>query len=251
MKLALIGTGQMGSAIAALAEAEGHTVVARFDAASPFSEAAGPEALNEADVAIDTSLPAVVVEHIRRCCQWGVPLVVATTGWYDRLADVRSRVETSERGAVLYAPNFSLGVAVLAQALRAIAPLLDALPDFDPYVHEVHHVRKQDSPSGTALMLGQILQEGLSRKTRLATEAQHTPIDPASLHVTSTRAGRVFGEHTIGIDGPFDRITLTHAAKSRDGFAYGALRAAAWLPGHTGLFTLDDMLESMLQAESS
>ena len=237
----------MGSAIAALAEAEGHAVVARFNAQSPFSDAAGPGALSGADVAIDTSLPSVVLGHIRRCCEWSVPLVVATTGWYDHLADVQAWVRTSEKGAVLYAPNFSLGVAVLAHALRAIAPLLDALPDFDPYVHEVHHVRKQDSPSGTALMLGSILQENLSRKTHLATEAQHEPIVPAALHVTSTRAGHVFGEHTIGIDGPFDRITLAHAAKSRDGFAYGALRAAAWLPGHTGLFTLDDMLNNVLK----
>ena len=148
---------------------------------------------------------------------------------------------------MLYAPNFSLGVALLAHALRAITPLLDALSDFDPYIHEIHHVRKQDSPSGTALLLGRILQENLARKTHLVTETQHEPISPAALHVTSTRAGRVFGEHTIGIDGPFDRVTLAHAAKSRDGFAYGALRAAAWLPGHVGLFTLDDMLDSVLQ----
>ena len=144
---------------------------------------------------------------------------------------------------MLYAPNFSMGVALLARALRAIAPLLDRLPDFDPYVHELHHTRKRDSPSGTALLLGQVLQDGLARKTHLATETQHGPIEPGALHVTSTRAGGVFGEHTVGIDGPFDRITLAHEAKSRDGFAYGALAAAAWLPGHTGLFTLEDMLD--------
>ena len=109
-------------------------------------------------------------------------------------ADVR------KRGGALRAELFAR-VAVLAHALRAIAPLLDALPDFDAYVHEVHHIRKQDSPSGTAQMLGDILQESLGRKTHLATEAQHEPIDPAALHVTSTRAGHVFGEHTIGIDG--------------------------------------------------
>ncbi|MGI9174640.1 MAG: 4-hydroxy-tetrahydrodipicolinate reductase [Rhodothermales bacterium] len=251
MKLALIGTGQMGRAVAVLAKAEEHEIVAEFNTQTPFSEAADPGALNGADIAIDTSLPSVVLGHIRRCCEWGVPLVVATTGWYDHLADVQAWVRTSEKGAVLYAPNFSLGVAMLSHALRAVAPLLDVLPDFDPYVHEVHHVRKQDSPSGTALLLGGILQENLSRKTHLATEAQHEPIDPAALHVTSTRAGRVFGEHTIGIDGPFEQITLTHTAKSRDGFAYGALRAAAWLPGHVGLFTLDDMLDSVLHIENA
>lgn len=236
----------MGAAVAALAEAGGHEVVARFSAAHPLGEAAGPDVLAGADVAVDFSLPSVVLGHIRRCCAWGVPLVVGTTGWYDRMADVQGWVEASERAAVLYAPNFSIGVALLAHALRAITPLLDRLPDFDPYVHEVHHVRKQDSPSGTALLLGKMLEEGLSRKTHLATETQHAPIKKGALHVTSTRAGQVFGQHTVGIDGPFDRVTLAHEAKSRDGFAYGALAAAEWLPGRRGLFTLDDVLEDGL-----
>ena len=242
MKIALIGTGQMGQAVARLAETGGHEIVARFHAGRPFGEADGPDVLAEADVAVDFSRPDVVLGHIERCCGWGVPLVVGTTGWYERLADVRGWVETSKGAAVLYAPNFSMGVAILARALRTITRLLDRLPDFDPFVHEVHHVRKRDSPSGTALFLGQILQDGLARKTHLATEAQHEPIAPGALHVTSTRAGHVFGEHTVGIDGPFDRITLAHEAKGRDGFAYGALAAAAWLPGRAGLFTLDDML---------
>ena len=241
MKLALVGTGQMGRAVASLAESDGHEVVARFNTRQPLAEASGPEALCGAEVVIDFSLPSVVMGHLGRYCQWRQPAVVGTTGWYEHLPTVRTWVE-AHQAAVLYAPNFSLGVALLAEALHGLLPMLERLPDFDVFVHEIHHLRKADSPSGTALMLGQRLVDGLSRKTHIEAETQHQRIDPAALHVTATRAGGVFGHHTLGIDGPFDRLTFTHEAQSRQGFAYGALRAAEWLPGHTGLFTLNDML---------
>ena len=144
--------------------------------------------------------------------------------------------------ALLYAPNFSLGVALVLRALRALGPLLDRLPEYDVAVHEAHHTGKVDSPSGTALLLANALLDDLARKTRLEIETQHQPIDPDALHVTSSRLGSVFGEHTVYLDSPFDQITLMHQAKNRQGFAFGALMAAEWLPGRKGLFTLDDLL---------
>jgi 4-hydroxy-tetrahydrodipicolinate reductase len=113
-------------------------------------------------------------------------------------------------------------------------------------VHELHHVRKVDSPSGTALLLGRVLLEGVSRKTHLETETQHERIDPAALHVTSTRVGAVVGHHTVGLDSAFDQVRFIHEAKGRQGFAFGAVRAAEWLPGRRGLFTLDDVLTDWL-----
>ena len=117
--------------------------------------------------------------------------------------------------------------------------------EYDVAVHEAHHTGKADSPSGTALLLSRVLLDGLSRKTHLETETQHQPIDPHALHVTSSRRGSVFGEHTVYLDSPFDAMAFSHQAKNRKGFAFGALKAAEWLPGRQGLFTLDDLLRGV------
>ncbi len=244
MNIGLVGTGQMGQAVAGLASERGHQVVAQFDSARPLM-AADPQAVREAEVLIDFSLPGVVVRHIERYCTWQQPAVIGTTGWYDEMDRVEHWVE-AHGGTLLYAPNFSLGVALLRNAVEHLMPLLNQLPDFDAYVHEMHHTKKVDSPSGTARMLANVLIDGLTRKTRLEPEAQHDRIDPKALHVSSTRAGSVFGEHTVGLDSPYDHLTLRHRAKNRKGFAFGALRAAEWLPGRQGLFRLDDVLADWL-----
>ena len=196
---------------------------------------------------IDFSLPSVALDHLRWYCENDQPAVVGTTGWYDRLPQVRAWVE-QHSATILYAPNFSIGVAVLRRAVASVGPLLDALPDYDAFVHEIHHTNKVDSPSGTARMLGEVLIDQLQRKTHIDAEAQHDRIDPEALHVSSTRAGSVFGEHTVAFDSPYDRIELEHRAKSRHGFAFGALQAAEWLRGRTGLFTLEDVLDDWVGA---
>jgi 4-hydroxy-tetrahydrodipicolinate reductase len=240
MHVALVGTGQMGSAVGAVARDRGHEIAARFDSDHPFT-AADPSARDGLDVAVDFSLPALALDHIRRYCDWGLPAVIGTTGWYDDLDTVERLVEEAG-GSLLYAPNFSVGVAVVRRALEGVLPLLDELGDYDPFVREMHHTLKVDSPSGTAQMLGGLLVEGLERKDHVETETQHQRIDPSAVHVTSTRAGSIYGEHTVGFDGPYDQITVGHRAKNRRGFAAGAVRAAEWLDGRLGLFTLDDML---------
>lgn len=241
MNIALVGTGRMGQAVEALAREQGHDVVARFNAKHPLMAARRASALHGADVVIDFSLPTLAMEHLRRYCRWNQAAVIGTTGWYDGLDQVREWVAESKAG-ILYAPNFSLGVALLVQALRSLTPLLEPLPAYDVAVHEAHHTGKVDSPSGTALLLARVLLDGLSRKTRLETETQHQRIDADALHVTSTRVGSVFGAHTVYLDSPYDQVTLSHQAKNRHGFAFGALKAAEWLSGRQGLFTLDDML---------
>lgn len=246
MDIALVGTGQMGTAVGALAEGRGHAIIARFDIERPLGADAG--VLNGADVVVDFSLPEAAPGNIERYCRWGVPAVVGTTGWYDRLGDVRGWVDAFD-ASILYAPNFSIGVALLVKALRGVTPLLNRLPEYDAYLHEVHHVNKVDSPSGTALMLADVLVDGLDRKSHVETETQHERISESALHVTSSRAGGVIGKHTVALDSPFDQIELCHEAKNRRGFAFGAVKAAEWLPGKTGLFTLDDLLGDWVDAD--
>jgi len=244
MKIALVGTGQMGQAVARVAPDRGHEVVTRFDSERPFLEAA-PSALDGVDVAVDFSLPDLAFDHVRQYCEWRQAAVVGTTGWYDNLDAVEGLVDEHE-ASLLYAPNFSIGVAVVRRALEAVTPLLNELDDYDPFVQEVHHTNKVDSPSGTAQILGEALVEALDRKEYVETETQHQRIDPDAVHVTSTRAGSVFGEHTVTFDGPYDQISVKHRAKNRQGFAAGAVRAAEWLQGRQGLFTLEDVLRDWL-----
>jgi len=246
MKLALVGTGQMGQAVAAEATHGPHEIVVRFNSTRPFLDAERP-ALDEVDVAVDFSLPSLAVPHLRRYCEWRLPAVMGTTGWYDELKEVHSLVEQHD-ASVLYAPNFSIGVAVLSRAVDRVTDLMDELDEYDAFVQELHHTKKSDSPSGTARMLGEQLVNGLARKDHVDAETQHQRIDPAAVHVSSARAGTAFGEHTVGFDSPYDRIALRHRAKNRRGFAAGALRAAEWLQGQTGLFTLDDVMDDWLNA---
>ena len=245
----------MGQAVEALALERGYAVAARFDADHPLLAERDASALRGA-VAVDFSDPGVALAHVERYADWGVRAVVGTTGW-TAPADLAARVEASG-GALVVAANFSLGVALVVRALRGMLPLLDRLggPDvggYDVFVHEAHHAAKLDSPSGTALRLADELVAGLARKTRVEAETVHGRIDPAALHVTSTRAGHVVGEHTVGIDSAADRIEITHRAHDRRAFASGAVAAAEWLAalptGRTGLFTLDDVLGELGSGE--
>lgn len=242
MDLALVGTGRMGQAVEAVAAERGHAIVARFDAETPLLDARDASALHGAAVCIDFSVPDVALDQIHRYCFWGVDAVVGTTGWTDDLEKVREWVDEGQNG-LLWAPNFSLGLALVSRALAGMLPLLDRLDEYDVAVHEAHHTGKLDSPSGTARRLAEQLLEGLGRKARIETETQHGAIDPDALHVTSQRVGRVLGEHTVTLDAEVDRIEITHSAKSRRAFALGAVRAAEWVAGREGLYTLDDLID--------
>jgi 4-hydroxy-tetrahydrodipicolinate reductase len=245
MKLALIGTGRMGAAVETVATDRGHSITARFDSGRPLLAARDPDELGGAEVVIDFSTPAVALDHIHRYCLWGVDAVIGTTGWGGEMDKVRGWV--AEGGnAILAAANFSIGLAVLERAIAGVLPLMDRLEEYDVAVHETHHAKKVDSPSGTALRLADRLLAGLARKGRIEPEASHGVLDPAALHVTSSRVGHVMGEHVVTFDGPADRLTLIHEARDRRAFAAGAVRAAEWLPGRRGLFSFEDVLRDML-----
>ncbi|MFL5575095.1 MAG: 4-hydroxy-tetrahydrodipicolinate reductase [Gemmatimonadaceae bacterium] len=226
LKLAVIGMGKMGRAVAALAPERGFEVVATIggrENAGGSGISAG--SLRGADVAVEFTEPGAAPTNVEACVDAGVPVVCGTTGWYDQLDAVASDVERNH-GALLYAANFSVGMAVFVEAVAAAARAVAAAGGFDAHVVETHHAAKKDAPSGTALVIERALAAALGRPTP----------------VTSVRVGSVPGTHEVVFDGAFEQIRLEHLARDRRVFADGALAAARWLVGRRGVFTMRDVL---------
>ena len=241
LQVAIAGTGRMGRAVEESAHLRGHQISARFDRANPVTMEGLTEDL---DVVIDFTEPEVAVSHITHYCRANIPAVIGTTGWYNRFDEVQ-RFVISHQSAILYSSNYSLGIQLILQALQILGTILDRLPEFDVAIHELHHSAKLDSPSGTAIHLAERLIQNLQRKHNWGEPSSQ--YDSSKIEIGATRIGHVFGTHRIMIDGPSDHIVLEHTAKSREGFALGAVRAAEWIQGRTGLFTLEDMLADWLQ----
>ncbi|HEY6346703.1 MAG TPA: dihydrodipicolinate reductase C-terminal domain-containing protein [Bryobacteraceae bacterium] len=219
-KLAIVGYGKMGKLIEQLAPEYGFAVQARIDLNDDLSSAAG------ADVAVEFTAPGAVAKNVELLAGLYVPVVVGTTGWFDQMDTVREAVE-KYRGAMVWSPNFSIGVNVFVRVVREAARLLENEPQYGAWAWEIHHSTKKDAPSGTLLKLVEEMKNaGYSR-----------PIDRGS-----NRAGAHPGTHEIGFDSAADTITLRHAARSREGFARGALKAAQWLPGKRGVFRFEEIL---------
>lgn len=226
MKLLVVGTGRMGTAVAEAARARGHVVRLLGRAENPGGAGLVPGVAAGCDAAIEFTRPEAAPGNLRRLAELGLPTVTGTTGWLDELPAIAPLVHR-HGGALLHAANFSVGVHLFLRAARAVAATMRGRAGFDAAITEVHHVRKLDAPSGTAL----VLQEAL----RGADPDRAWPI-------TSRREGDVVGEHTVRWLGPHDEITFAHAARDRTAFAEGAVAAAEWLPGHRGVFTFEDML---------
>jgi 4-hydroxy-tetrahydrodipicolinate reductase len=220
--------GKMGRELDALAAERGIEVVARLDVAEAADRPGAIAALGRAEVALDFTTPDAAAGNVELCLEAGVPVVVGTTGWYGRLDEVRARV-LARGGALLYAPNFSVGVAVLRALAARAGELLAGLEGFDMHIVDTHHAAKKDAPSGTALLLQGALRGGMGAQGR-------------DVSITSIRVGHVPGRHEVCIDGAYEQLRLVHEARSRRVFADGALRAALWLRGRRGVFTMDDVL---------
>jgi 4-hydroxy-tetrahydrodipicolinate reductase len=234
MRIALIGYGKMGKEIESAALAAGDTIVQKFDIDRPADVAS----LSDADVCIEFSTPETVVGNIQLALKAQKDIVVGTTGWYDRLPELK---KLAVHSGLLYSANFSVGVNMYFRIVAAASELMRNAQDYDAYIHEVHHRQKADSPSGTALRLADIVLKRIDRKKSISTQRMDGKIAPDVLHVTSTRVGTFAGTHTVGFDSDADLIEITHTARSRKGFALGALRAAHWLHGRKGVFTMDDV----------
>lgn len=234
MKIALMGFGKMGREIDAIARAQGDVIAKVFEIDNPVK----PQDLADVDICIEFSTPQSVLPNIRAAIQAKCDIVVGTTGWHEHLAEIKNSVKDS---GLLYSSNFSLGMNIFMRVTKYAAELMNRASEYDPYVHESHHRQKVDSPSGTALSLATILIQSIDRKKEILTKPPDGAIKPEMLHVSSTRAGLIAGTHTVGFDSEADLIELHHVAKSRHGFALGALTAARWLHGHKGVYTMDDV----------
>jgi 4-hydroxy-tetrahydrodipicolinate reductase len=231
MKLALFGQGAMGRLVGTLARDGGHEVALVLTSRDSAREAAAiAESLKGVDAAIDFSVADAVPRNVSACALARVPLVEGTTGWNTRMQEVRRTVEEAG-GALVYGANFSLGVNIFYRIVERAAELFQAAEEYSPFIEEAHHSRKRDAPSGTALRLRNILA------TRTARE----------IPVASTRAGFIPGTHRVGFDGAADQITLTHTARTREGFASGALLAARWVVGRRGVYEFSEMLDAILR----
>ena len=223
-RLAIVGMGKMGQAIAELAPARGWDVVARLDE-SEMSAAITRATLGNADVAVEFSVPAAAPANVRAIVATGCPVVCGTTGWHDALDAVRRDVN-AQNGALLTGANFSIGVNIFERIVELAAQLLGHAGGFEAQLIETHHSAKKDAPSGTARTLASI-----------ADAAWGKPIP-----VASVRLGSFPGTHELLFDAPFETIHLEHIARDRRVFAEGALVAAAWLIGRRGVFTMRDVL---------
>jgi len=234
MKLAIIGYGAMGQLVAKLAVEQGHEVVATLTSTDTNRSVDGlSEKLGGCDVAIDFSVAAAVPKNVEICARAGVPLVEGTTAWKNQLDQVK-RVVVQHDGALIHGANFSVGVQVFYRIAARAAELFRALDSYDPFIEEAHHKRKRDAPSGTAIHIQEIVTEALGREVPVA----------------STRAGYIPGTHRLGFDSAADQITLTHTARSREGFAAGALLAARWIMGRKGVYEFSEVFEEIVKPQS-
>jgi 4-hydroxy-tetrahydrodipicolinate reductase len=223
MHIALFGYGKMGRLIDELATADGDTVTHRVD--EDTRKSIRPADLQETDVIIDFSRPEAAVPNIRFALEAGVPIVVGTTGWLEELPALTEEVNRA-KGSLFWAANFSVGVHLFFATARELAARFADRPDYICTIEETHHTTKVDAPSGTALRLQGYVAGVLG----------------SAPPIIAHREPRVPGTHLLRFASGIDRVELTHVAESREGFARGALQAARWLPGRTGVFTMEDLL---------
>ncbi|TVP76491.1 MAG: 4-hydroxy-tetrahydrodipicolinate reductase [Gemmatimonadales bacterium] len=251
LRVGLLGLGRMGRAVRDALEERGHEVALVVDPSWGPDPGPGrairlePGLLDGVDVVIDVSTGPAVPGHAEACARSGTPLVVGATGWDDDRPGVEERARNAGIG-LLVAPNFSLGVNLFFRMVRHAARLVNAADPRDAALHEAHHRHKADHPGGTARRLAEILVEELDGKTGWTTELPAgSPFDPQVLQVGVTRAGEIPGTHRVVLDGPADTLELVHTARSREGFARGAVAAAEWIHGRTGVFTMEDLLDDL------
>src|SRR5687768_7258029 len=231
MRVALIGYGAMGQLVAQQAKAGndeiGETLTSK-EAQLSIEEVA--KRLSGHDVAVDFSNGSAVTRNVESCAGAGVPLVEGTTGWKENEAEVRSIVQKSD-GTLVYGANFSNGVNVFYRVVERASELFASLDQYEAFVEEQHHSRKKDAPSGTALNIKKLMEQ----------------LGKPPVSVTSTRAGDIPGTHRVGFDSAADQITLTHMARSRQGFAAGALLAAHWVKGRKGVYEFSEVIDEILK----
>ncbi|CAI8188761.1 MAG: 4-hydroxy-tetrahydrodipicolinate reductase [Formosa sp. Hel1_33_131] len=231
MKIALLGYGKMGRVIEKIAISRGHEVTLKIDKDN------APYDIKMVDVAINFSTPDSAVSAISSALSNGIPVISGTTGWLSEMDVIKNLCDT-KKGAFIYASNFSLGVNIFFELNKHLAKMMKNLTDYDVNLEEIHHTQKQDAPSGTAITLA----EGVLENSEYD-NWELTPLnDDKKLAITAKRIDDVPGTHTVNYDSTVDSISLTHTAHNREGFGLGAVVAAEWIVGKTGVFTMNDVL---------
>ena len=261
MRIALIGYGKMGHIIEEIALSRGHEIVCAIDINN--QEDFESDAFRTADIAIEFTTPKTCLGNVRKCLDAGVPVVVGSTGWYNELPKVKEDVAKAN-GSLFWASNFSIGVNVFVAMQKYVAKIMNRYPQYDVTLSETHHIHKLDSPSGTAITIADAITDNLDRKkswkeTAAIWQHEDQSVDVArnaevgttfaahnddELEVVAFRRGEVPGIHTVVYDSDVDTITMSHSAKSRRGFALGAVVAAEWMQdGKKGVYTMTDLME--------
>ena len=237
MKIALIGYGKMGKTIERIALERGHEIVSVIDLdnTADFDS----EGFKSADVAIEFTAPQVALSNYRRAFASGVAVVSGTTGWTDQLPELKKEIEANGN-TLFWTSNFSLGVNIFMAVNKYLAGIMNEFPNYNVEMTEIHHTQKLDAPSGTAITLAEEIIEKLDRKNKWVKEIEKNSTE---LAIKSIREGQVPGIHTVQYESAVDSITITHDAKSREGFALGAVVAAEYTCGKKGLLGMKDMLK--------
>jgi len=230
MKIALVGDGKMGQVIERIAVERGHEIVLKKDEFNTY------DGLENADVAIDFSVPMAAVDNISSCFHANVPVVSGTTGWLDRYDEMIALCK-EKNGGFISSSNFSLGVNIFFGLNEYLAKMMANLDNYNVTMEEIHHIHKLDEPSGTAISLAKGVIENSNYTGWTLEEAKEKEI-----HIEAVREGEVPGTHTVTYNSSIDSIEIKHTAHNREGFALGAVIAAEWLAGKQGIFSMRDVL---------
>ena len=233
MKIALFGYGKMGKIIEKIAEERGHKVVFKIQSGKTNYD------IKQADMAIDFSVPSAAVANIKEALNNQIPVVCGTTGWLNHYDEVE-KICQNKKGAFIYASNFSLGVNLFFELNQKLAKLMSVHTEYTAKIEEIHHTEKKDTPSGTAITLAKAL---IDRSSYLDWCLGKTN-DSKQLSIQAKRIENVSGTHRVLYDSPIDSVEIIHTAKSRHGFGFGAVIAAEWLLGRTGVFSMKDVLNT-------
>lgn len=233
MKIALIGYGAMGKLIKTLAESKNHEIAVIIDERDAHLSAGElAEKLKGVEVAVDFSAAEAVGKNVAACLDANVALVEGATGWNAEKDSIKKLVE-EKQGAFVFGANFSIGVNLFYRIAGFASGLFAKFPDYEAFIEEQHHSRKRDAPSGTALKLKEIISQNITK----------------DFSISATRAGHIPGTHRVGFDGAADQILLEHSARSREGFASGAILAAEWILGKKGFYEFTDVMDEILKKE--
>jgi len=231
MKIALLGYGKMGKIIEHIASQRGHKIVLKIDKGDNDYD------IRKADVAIDFSIPSAAVSNISNCLKNGVPVISGTTGWLNQFDDMVALCKERD-GAFIYASNYSLGVNIFFELNKLLAKMMASLKQYNVSMEEIHHTQKLDAPSGTAITLA----EGIIENTDYTNWELDKSNSKNTLPIVAKRIKNVPGTHMVNYNSEVDNISISHTAHNRQGFALGAVIAAEWIVGKTGVFTMKDVL---------